>query len=76
MLGTIGDYLSSMGGAIPAPGVEMPKFGKVSGDPAYIGLAFTARPQSARLDLFVPTAAVKAIKKSVEEGQKEKEKDK
>jgi hypothetical protein len=76
MLGTIGDYLSSMGGAIPAPGVEMPRFGKVSGDPAYIGVAFTARPQSARFDLFVPTGAMKAIKKSVEEGQKEKEKDK
>lgn len=74
MVGTLGDYLGSMGGAIPAPGFEMPKLGKVKGDPAFIGVGFTVRPQSARFDLFVPASAVKLVMKSVEEGQKEKDK--
>ena len=73
MIGTFGDYLGSMSGAIPAPGFEMPKLGKVKGDPAYVGMAFTVRPQSARFDLFVPAGAAKLMMKAVEEGQKEKE---
>lgn len=67
------EYASGVGGAIPGANVtDLPKFGKVKGDPAFLGVAVTARKQSVRFDLFVPVAALKTVMKAVEEGEKEK----
>ena len=70
LLNTLADYAGSVAGAIPVPGVEVPKVGKITGDPAYIGVGFTAKPQSARLDLFVPTGAMKVMRKAADGAEK------
>jgi hypothetical protein len=73
LIGTLAEYAGGLAGAIPGgPGADFPKFGKVKGDPAYMGVAVTAKKQSVRFDLFVPTTAVKAVMKAAEEGAKEK----
>lgn len=73
LLSQLSDYAGNLGGAIPGgAGAELPKFGKVKGDPAYIGVAVTAKKQWVRIDLFVPTAAVKAVMQSAAEGANEK----
>ena len=73
LLSQLAEYASGLGGAIPgAPGADLPKFGKVKGDPAYLGVAVSAKKQWLRFDLFVPVAALKTVMKAVEEGEKEK----
>lgn len=73
LLGQLTEYAGNLGGAIPGgPGAELPKIGKVKGDPAYVGVAVVAQKQSVRFDLFIPTSAVKTLMKAVEEGEKEK----
>jgi hypothetical protein len=73
LLETLGEYMNNLGGAIPAPGVELPKIGKVKGESAFVGLAFAARPLSARFDLFIPSGAIKSIRTAIAEGKKEKD---
>lgn len=71
-LNGMADSFGAMAGAIPAPGLEVPKLpGKIKGDTSYIGVAFTARPGNARFDLFVPAAAIKTVRKAIEESEKE-----
>lgn len=71
-INTMLESFGAMAGAIPAPGLEVPKLpGKIKGDTSYVGVAFTARPLNARFDLFVPTAAIKTVRKAIEEGEKE-----
>ena len=65
-LGMIGDYLKAMKGAVPGLPAEVPDLKAPKGDPAYIGVAITLQPQSARLDFFVPAAAVKLGRQAVE----------
>lgn len=73
-LSQLAEYASGLGGAIPGgPGADLPKFGKVKGDPAYIGVAVSAKKQWVRFDLFVPVAAVKMMMKAAEEGEKKKD---
>ncbi len=71
LLGQLAEYAGNLGGAIPGGGPELPKIGKVTGDPAYIGVAVSANKQWVRLDVFVPVAAVKSLKKAIEDGEKE-----
>jgi hypothetical protein len=73
LISQLAEYAGGVAGAIPgAPGGgELPKFGKVKGDPAYIGVAVSATKQWARFDLFVPVGAVKSLMESVKEGEKE-----
>ncbi len=74
LIGSLADYAGSLGSGIPG-GPELPKLGKVTGDPAYLGVSFVTKKGSARFDLFVPVAAVKTVMKSAEEGAKDKKKD-
>lgn len=61
-------YLQGMGGAIPGPGLEVPKLGQVKGDPTYVGVAFAAQPLSARLDVFIPAGAIRVIRTAIAQG--------
>lgn len=72
LLSMLSEYAGTLGGAIPGAEADLPKFGKVKSDPAYIGVAVVAKKGTARFDLFVPVAAVKATVKAIEEGAKEK----
>jgi hypothetical protein len=71
MLSGMAESFGAIGNAVPAPGLEIPKIGKPKGEPSYIGIAFTAQPQSARFDLFVPTAAMKTARQAIQDGEKE-----
>ena len=71
-LNGMAESFGAMAGAIPAPGLEVPKLpGKIKGETSYVGVAFTARPGNARFDLFVPAAAIKTVRKAIEESEKE-----
>lgn len=74
LISQLAEYAGGVAGAIPgAPGGgELPKFGKVKGDPAYIGVAVSATKQWVRLDLFIPVGAVKSLMEAAKEGEKEK----
>jgi hypothetical protein len=73
LFGLLSEYAGSLGDAIPGgPGAELPKIGKVKGDPAFVGVAVVAKKQSARLEVFVPVAALKSLAKAAEVGEKEK----
>lgn len=74
LIGQLAEYAGQLGGAIPGVpgGGEVPKFGKVKGDPAYVGVAVSATKQWVRFDLFVPVGAVKSLMESAKEGEKEK----
>lgn len=77
LFGLLTEYAGSLGEAIPGgPGAELPKIGKVKGDPAFVGVAVVAKKQSARLEVFVPVAALKSLAKAAEEADKEKKDDK
>jgi len=70
MLATASDYLSGMAGQIPGFPAAMPKLKKATGvDPAFLGVSFTARGDTIRLDVFAPADAVKVVRKSIDESK-------
>jgi len=63
-LSFVGEYLKGLGGAIPGLPVDLPKIGKVNGDPAYLGFAVGLNGDAARVDVFVPVGAVKLVRQA------------
>ena len=63
-LSFVGEYLKGLGGAIPGLPVDLPKIGKVKGDPAYLGFAVGLNGDTACVDVFVPVGAVKLVRQA------------
>ena len=60
----LGEYLESMKGAIPGLPLELPKVGKVTGDPVYAGFAVGLSGDTARVDAFIPVGVVKLVRQA------------
>ncbi len=63
-LSFVGEYLEGLGGAIPGLPIDLPKIGKVKGDPVYLGFAVGLNGDTARVDVFVPVGAVKLVRQA------------
>lgn len=63
-LSLLGDYLETLGGALPGVPVDLPKVNKVTGDPVYVGVAVGLSGDTARIDVFVPAKVVKLARQA------------
>lgn len=63
-LAFVGDYLEGLGGALPGLPIDLPKIAKVKGDPVYVGFAVGLDADTARVDVFLPVAAAKLLRKA------------
>jgi hypothetical protein len=66
LLVSISEYLSTMSQSIPGFPAELPKLEKPKGQAAaYLGISLTNTKDTARLDIFIPAAAVGIVRKSI-----------